>query len=271
MELYAFPVDNVLKITYNTIDLRFDSGVAHLTLNRPQALNPLNREMGLEIIAAFDCIEREAAGCVLLTGRGRAFCAGGDIKAMAADVDGFFGDSLDVVHRAITLITTTPRIVIAAVNGFAAGAGMSLALACDLRIAGESATFNQAFIRIGAVPDGGSTYHLPRVVGWTKAAELMLTGEDVNAREAERLGIVSRVVADAELLRAATEWARHIARGPTAVHTSIKKLLRASATATFDEQLDREGAMQRTNRKTRDFAEGVAAFMEKRQPKFIGS
>jgi 2-(1,2-epoxy-1,2-dihydrophenyl)acetyl-CoA isomerase len=257
---------------FKTIELQFNKDVAHLMLNRPEALNALNVEMARELIAAFDGIDAEKARCVLVTGRGRAFCAGGDLKAMAASVgtNDFFGEPLEIIHRAISVLANSPRVVMAAVNGFASGAGMSLALACDLRIAGEGARFNQAFVRVGAVPDSGATYHLPRIVGWAKAAELMLTGDVVDAREAERLGIVSRVVADSELERAATEWAERIAAGPTASQARIKQLLRSSVTATLEEQLAHEAKMQREIGQTQDFAEGVAAFVEKRQPNFKG-
>src|SRR2546428_11798486 len=189
-------------MNYKTIELRFEKNVANLTLNRPEALNALNLEMGRELIDAFGRITDEGARCVLLTGQGRAFCAGGDVKAMASSdrVDEFFADALDMIHRAIATLADYPRVVIAAINGFASGAGMNLALACDLRIAGESARFNEAFVRIGAVPDCGGTYHLPRIVGWSRAAELMLLGDMGDAHEAERLGIVTRVVADEKLV-----------------------------------------------------------------------
>jgi 2-(1,2-epoxy-1,2-dihydrophenyl)acetyl-CoA isomerase len=257
---------------YQTIELRFEKSVANLTLNRPQALNALNLEMGRELIDAFERITDESARCVLLTGQGRAFCAGGDVKAMASSdrVDEFFGDALEMIHRAIATLAAYPRVVIAAINGFASGAGMNLALACDLRIAGESARFNEAFVRIGAVPDCGGTYHLPRIVGWSRAAELMLLGDMVDAHEAERLGIVTRVVPDEELIGVATELAQRIAKGPMAAHERIKQLLQASATSTLNEQLEREAEMQREIGQTEDFLEGVTAFVEKRPPHYSG-
>lgn len=257
---------------YETIELRFDKGVAHLTLNRPEALNALNLEMGRELIDSFARIKNDNARCVLLRGRGRAFCAGGDLKAMAAGkrVDEFFAEPLEVIHRAIAALAACPRIVIAAINGFASGAGMNLALACDLRIAGEGARFNEAFVLIGAVPDCGGTYYLPRIVGWSKATELMLLGGIVDAREAERLGMVTRVVADEELEEVSVELAQRIAAGPSAAYERIKALLQTSLTSTLDQQLQREARMQREIGKTEDFAEGVAAFLEKRQPNYSG-
>ena len=259
-------------MNYETIELLIEKDVAHLTLNRPEALNALNLEMGRELIDAFGHIKNDDARCVLLSGRGRAFCAGGDLKSMAAGkrVDEFFGEALDMIHRAIAALAAYPRIVIAAINGFASGAGMNLALACDLRIAGESARFNEAFVLIGAVPDCGGTYHLPRIVGWSKATELMLLGGMVDAREAQRLGIVTRVVADEELERVATDLAKRIASGPTAAHERIKRLLQTSVISTFDEQLQREATMQREIGQTEDFAEGINAFLEKRQPNYRG-
>lgn len=266
-------------MNYKTIELRFEDGFALLALNRPEALNALDLEMGRELIDALQHIEAERARCLLITGRGRAFCAGGDIKAMMASVStvesgahvvGFFREPLDTIHRAVAALAAFPRVAIAAVNGFAGGAGMNLALACDLRIAGESARFSQAFVNIGAVPDCGGTYHLPRMVGWARAAELMLTGEVIDARQAQQMGIVSRVVPDEELERAAASWARHIASGPMACYERIKKLLRASLTATLEQQLELEASMQREIGQTLDFAEGIAAFVEKRKPDFTG-
>jgi 2-(1,2-epoxy-1,2-dihydrophenyl)acetyl-CoA isomerase len=259
-------------MNYKTIELRFEKSIAKLTLNRPEALNALNLEMGRELIDAFGRITDEGAHCVLLTGQGRAFCAGGDVKAMASGdrVDEFFADALEMIHRAIATLAAYPRVVIAAINGFASGAGMNLALACDLRIAGESARFNEAFVRIGAVPDCGGTYHLPRIVGWSRAAELMLLGDMVDAHEAERLGIVTRVVADTELIAVASELAVRVAAGPMAAHERIKHLLQASATSTLNEQLEREAQMQREIGQTEDFLEGVTAFMEKRPPNYSG-
>ena len=259
-------------MNYKTIELRFEKSVANLTLNRPEALNALNLEMGRELIDAFGRITAEGARCVLLTGNGRAFCAGGDVKAMASGdrVDEFFADALEMIHRAIATLAAYPRVVIAAINGFASGAGMNLALACDLRIAGESARFNEAFVRIGAVPDCGGTYHLPRIVGWSRAAELMLLGDMLDAHEAERLGIVTRVVADTELIGVATELAVRVAAGPMAAHERIKHLLQASATSTLNEQLEREAQMQREIGQTEDFLEGVTAFLEKRPPNYSG-
>ncbi len=261
------------KMSYETIELQIENDVARLTLNRPEALNALNMEMGRELLDAFGRISNEGARCVLLTGRGRAFCAGGDLKAMAAGahVDEFFGEALEMIHRGVAALAACPSIVIAAINGFASGAGMNLALACDLRIASSSARFNQAFVRIGAVPDCGGTYHLPRIVGWAKAAELMLLGDMIDAREAERLGLISRVVPDEELEKVVTQWAEQIATGPTATHQRIKQLLRASAgAATLDDQLDMELRMQREVGRTQDLAEGITAFLGKRQPNYRG-
>src|SRR6266498_2570035 len=144
-------------MSHKTIELQFEKGVAHLALNRPEALNALNLEMGRELLDAFQTISNKESRCVLLSGRGRAFCAGGDLKAMAGGErpDEFFGESLEIIHRAVAALATFPRVTIAAINGFASGAGMNLALACDLRVAARSARFNEAFVRIGAVPDCG--------------------------------------------------------------------------------------------------------------------
>jgi len=259
-------------MNYQTIELRFENSLATLTLNRPEALNALDLQMGHELIHAFARISEKDAHCVLLTGRGRAFSAGGDIKAMATGnrADEFFGEALETLHRAIAVLSAYPRVIVAASNGFANGAGMNLALACDIRIAGESARFNQAFVRIGAVPDCGGTYYLPRIVGWAKSAELMLLGDMIDAQQAEKLGIVSRVVRDEELAKVSTELAQRIAAGPTVAHERIKQLLRASATSTLPDQLALEARMQREIGHSADFVEGITAFLEKRQPMYQG-
>ena len=169
------------------------------------------------------------------------------------------------------LIRETPVPFIAAVNGVASGGGCNLALACDLVIAAESAKFNQAFIKIGLVPDCGGTFILPRLVGWKRAAELMFTGELVTAQRAAEMGMINSVAADGELMSQVMAMAEKLAHAPTAALGRIKQLMDASATNDWPSQLDLERRMQIESGKTKDFVEGVAAFLEKRPPRFVGS
>ena len=249
-----------------------DQGVLTLTLNRPERLNAATDSLldalaaGLATAAADDEIR-----AVVITGAGRAFCSGQDLK------DGFErGAAVDIgrelrehYHPVIDGMRSLPKPVIAAVNGPAAGAGFSLALAADLRIAAESATFVQAFVRIGLIPDAGSTYFLPRVVGPARAAELMLLGDVVDAARAQEIGLVSRVVPDAELAATAQDLARRLAGGPRAL-AYIKEALALSAHNDLEGQLQVESRLQAAAATTSDFIEGVSAFLEKRPPRFTG-
>ncbi|MHB8718361.1 MAG: enoyl-CoA hydratase-related protein [Candidatus Dormibacteria bacterium] len=246
--------------------------VLTLTLNRPEVLNGLTREL----LDALTAAVTEAAGdakvrALVITGAGRAFCSGADLRA------GFAEDALDVgayldahYHPLIRALRSVEKPVIAAVNGVAAGAGLSLALACDLRIAAESASFIQAFVRIGLVPDAGGSYFLPRLVGPSKALEMSMLGDPVDAAEALRNGLVTRVVPDEQLATATAEYAGRLARGPRSVGL-VKTLLGGSLDHTLDEQLAREAAAQTLASGTDDFREGVTAFIEKRRAEFTGS
>jgi 2-(1,2-epoxy-1,2-dihydrophenyl)acetyl-CoA isomerase len=258
-----------------TIQLTVAEAIATITLNRPDVLNALDLTMGLELRDVIhDLNDRGEVRAVLLTGAGRAFCAGGDIKQMIEHQgkrpEEFFDEPLRCIHEAVLAIRQIPKPVIAAVNGYASGAGFNLALACDYRIAAASARFNQAFVRVGLVPDCGGTFTLPRLVGWAKAAELLMTGEMIEAEEALRLGLVNRVVPDERLWPEAQQIAARFAAGPTKAIGHIKALLNLSATATFEEQLDHERQAQVEAGQTADFLEGIRAFIEKRPPQFEG-
>jgi 2-(1,2-epoxy-1,2-dihydrophenyl)acetyl-CoA isomerase len=185
-------------------------------------------------------------------------------------VEAFFDEPLRMLNECILQIRRAPLPFIAAVNGAASGGGCNLALACDLVIAGESARFNQAFIKIGLVPDCGGTFILPRLVGWKRATELMMTGEVITARSALEMGMINRVVPDDELLSRALAMAEQLAQAPTAAIGRIKDLLEASATNDYGGQLELERKVQIQSGLTNDFREGVAAFIEKRPPKFVG-
>ena len=249
-----------------------DDGVLTLTLNRPEVLNAITPGLLDEVAGALgEAASGGTVRAVIITGAGRGFCSGQDLRAATA------GDGLDVgaVLRdhyapAIRAIRSMDQPVIAAVNGVAAGAGFSLALACDLRIAAESATFVSAFVRIGLIPDLASTYFLPRLIGPARAAELMMLGEAVNSARALELGIVNRVVPDAELAAAASELAGRLARGPRAIGLT-KRALEASHENDLEAQLAVEERLQTEATTTHDFAEGVGAFLEKRRAAFTGS
>lgn len=262
---------------YETIQLEVrDDGVAVLTLNRPDALNALTVAMGNEFLGALAEARERGARAIVLTGAGRAFCAGGDIREMQqiakreGRVEAFFDEPLKLLHDCIRAIRKTPLPVVAAVNGFASGAGCNLALACDLVIAGMSAKFNEAFIKIGLTPDCGGTFILPRLVGWKRAAEMLMTGVVVDAFQAAAIGMINRAVDDEELMAEALALAVQLASGPTAAIGRIKQLLDQGAAKDYDAQLDLEHAAQIQSGQSVDFKEGVAAFMEKRPPKFTG-
>jgi 2-(1,2-epoxy-1,2-dihydrophenyl)acetyl-CoA isomerase len=262
---------------YETIQLELtDGGVAILTLNRPEALNALSVMMGNEFLKALDEARESGARAVILTGAGRAFCAGGDLREMQhiaqqeGRVHAFFDQPLNLLHDCIRALRKLPLPVIAVVNGHASGAGCNLALACDLVLAGESAKFNEAFIKIGLTPDCGGTFILPRLVGWKRATELLMTGDVVSAQEAAQMGMINRVVADAELMPEAITLATRLAAAPTAALGRIKQMLEASAVNDYEAQLEVEHKAQIQSGQSVDFKEGVAAFMEKRPPKFTG-
>lgn len=255
-------------MSYETILYEVSDGVAVITLNRPDRLNAFSRQMHLDLSA---CL-REAARdpevrALVVTGAGRAFCAGQDLDEFD------HGTVADLVReRYNPLILSLRRLekpVVAAVNGVAAGAGMSLALACDLRIASDRASFTTAFARIGLVPDSGLSYFLPRLVGTGRAAELCLLGERVDARQALELGLVNRVVPEAEFPAAWRDWAGRLARGPRSLGY-MKQLLAHAPQATLEEQLEHEAWLQGLAGATEDAQEGVRAFREKREPRFRG-
>jgi 2-(1,2-epoxy-1,2-dihydrophenyl)acetyl-CoA isomerase len=264
------------SMSYETIQVEMRGAVCVLTLNRPDRLNALTVDVAKDFQAAIrEALER-GARAVVLTGAGRAFCAGGDLREMQeiatreGKVEAFFDEPLRILNEAILLIRQTPVPFIAAVNGVASGGGCNLALACDLVVAAESARFNQAFIKIGLSPDCGGTFILPRLVGWKRAAELMFTGEMVTAQRAAEMGMINSVSPDAELMSHVLALAERLASAPTAAIAQIKKLLDASTANDYSVQLDLERQAQIESGKTKDFLEGVSAFLEKRPPRFIG-
>ena len=246
------------------------SGVAVITLNRPQQLNALNEAMARLWRDALDrCAEDAAVRCVLITGAGRGFCAGQDLRALDSGIGS--GEILrqwyfPVMRR----IRELPKPVIAAVNGVAVGAGLNLALCCDLRLAAEAARFGQVFVGIGVIPDAGGFFYLPRLVGHGKAMELMLSGEIIDAREAERIGLVNKVFPTDTFMADALSYAEKLAAGPTLAYATIKRGLDMSATTPLEPMLAFEAEQQEQASQTADAKEGIAAFVEKRQPRFTG-
>ncbi len=251
--------------------------VCLITLNRPDSLNALNVEVATELQSAIRSALENHARAIVLTGAGRAFSAGGDLREMQAianregRIEAFFDEPLRVLNETVLLIREAPVPIIAAVNGVASGGGCSLALACDLVIAGETSRFNQAFVKIGLTPDCGATFILPRLVGWRRAAELMFTGEMITSAQAQQMGMINSVVPDAELIQQAMSLAGRLASAPTAAIARIKRLLEASVKSDCGSQLDLEREAQLESGKTKDFIEGVSAFLEKRPPRFVGS
>jgi 2-(1,2-epoxy-1,2-dihydrophenyl)acetyl-CoA isomerase len=247
-----------------------EGSVLILTLNRPEKLNSITDEM---LVALAATLGSEGADpqvrAVVLTGAGRGFCAGQDLAAFAGRAEDA-GDHLRrFYHPVLEGIVGLDKPVVAAVNGVAAGAGLSLALACDLRIAGSSASFVQAFVRIGLVPDSGGSWFLPRLVGLGRALEMSMLGDAVPAAEALRMGLVERVVPDPDVLPTAREVATRLAAGPVAVGL-IKRLIRSSMSNSLAQQLELESQLQTQAMATEDVAEGVGAFREKRPPRFRG-
>ena len=252
-----------------------EAGVLSITLNRPEKLNALNPEMhGLLRSALRRAADDAAIRAVLLTGAGRGFCTGQDLAerdvspgAPPIDLSVSLGSYYNPLVRRMRAL---PKPIVCAVNGVAAGAGANIALACDLVIAARSATFVQAFARLGLVPDAGGTYFLPRLVGTARAIGLALLAEPLSAERAEQWGLIWKAVDDARLAEEAQKLARTLASGPTKAYGLAKKAINASPGNSLDAQLDLERDLQREAGLSEDYREGVTAFKEKRSPRFKG-
>ncbi|MDA5193560.1 enoyl-CoA hydratase-related protein [Govanella unica] len=252
-------------------------GVAVLTFNRPAALNAMTNEMAVAFRACLDPLlsGETPARALVLTGAGRGFCAGADLVSSINPADFTATSDAGLVlenhyNGIIKIIRALPMPVIAAVNGPAAGVGMSLAMAADILVAARSASFLQAFVNIGLVPDGGSSWFLPRIIGRNRAARMMMLGEKISAEDAFDWGLVSKLVDDDKLMDESLAMARKLATGPTRAINLIRHLLDASEGHSLTEQLDLERQHQCTAGRYEDFREGVAAFLAKRKPDFSG-
>ncbi|MEV5528095.1 enoyl-CoA hydratase/isomerase family protein [Streptomyces prunicolor] len=249
--------------------------VAYLTLNRPEALNaitPAQRDRLITLLG--EASADPSVRAVVLTGTGRGFCAGADLRGGGASEERVAGDVARVIRqgaqRLIAAVLDCEKPVIAAVNGTAAGLGAHLALACDLVLAAESARFIEVFVRRGLVPDGGGAYLLPRLLGPQRAKELMFFGDAVSAADAERLGLVNKVVPDEELEKTSREWAERLASGPTRALALTKQLVNASLDSDRATAFAAEAAAQEINMTTEDAREGVASFVERRSAEYRG-
>lgn len=264
-------------MAFQAIQTATEAGVLTITLNRPDAMNALNGQMCEELSAALKTAERDAEiRCVLLTGAGRAFCSGQDLAEIREHYTGErvtldFGAHLRKrLNPIASRLRGLEKPVVAAVNGAAAGAGASLALAADMRVCADSAYFMMAFIHVGLIPDTGATQTLVQAVGHARAAEMCMLGEKIKAADALAWGLCNRVVAADETLRVATELAQRLAAMPTRAIGLTKRSLRNAWNATLDDQLEYEAFIQQTAGGTADHREGVAAFLEKRKPQYQG-
>lgn len=258
--------------TYQFLTYTTASGVGVITLNRPEVYNALNDEITFELQDALKAVAKDdQVRVVVITGAGKAFCSGQDLKAASGEQKRSFMKSLHTRYNPIIrAMRNLPKPIIGRVNGVAAGAGCSLALACDIIVAAEEATFIEVFINIGLVPDSGSAYFLPRLVGMAKAFELCSMGSRVKAAEAEAIGLINKAVPVDQLDAAVKTYTDYFATAPTKSIGIIKRMLNKSTTASLDEMLEYEAWCQEIAGTSHDYHEGVRAFLEKRKPEFKG-
>jgi len=264
-------------MTFETVKYELNESAAIITINRPEALNALSLQLTKDLRSAIEKAIADEARAVVLTGEGRAFCSGGDLREMQAmwqregRIEAFLEEPLRALHDVILLIRGTPIPFVAAVQGVCAGAGTNFALACDLVFAAENASFNEAFVRIGLSPDCGGSFFLPRAIGEKLAAELFMTGGTLTAERALQIGMINRVVKAENLMSETMRMAKSLSLAPTGSIGRIKKMLNASFSNDLAQQLDLEHRLQIESGKSNDFKEGVQAFFEKRQPQFTGT
>tara|TARA_R110000868_G_scaffold196650_1_gene442648 strand:+ start:27673 stop:28455 length:783 start_codon:yes stop_codon:yes gene_type:complete len=256
-----------------SILLKIENRVAYITLNRPEVFNSFNREMALKLQDILDdCKTNNTVRAIVLTGNGKAFCAGQDLKEVTSpELNPGFKKILDEHYNPIILkIRTIEKPVIAAVNGVAAGAGANIALACDIVLANENANFIQAFSLIGLIPDSGGTFFLPRLIGFQKAIALAMLGDKISAEEAEKMGMIYKMISSERFEEEVQKTAIKMAEMPTKALGLIKRLFNQSLTNNLESQLTLESKLQIEAAQTDDYAEGVVAFIEKRKPNFKG-
>ena len=264
-------------MSFETVKYEINETVATVTMNRPDALNALSLQLTVDLKAAIEQAIADKARAVILTGEGRAFCSGGDLREMQimwqkeGRIEAFMEEPLKALHEVILLIRKTPVPFLAAVQGVCAGAGTNFALACDLIFAAENASFNEAFVRIGLSPDCGGSFFLPRAVGEKLAAEIFMTGETISAERALQIGMINRVISSENLMIEAMLMAQRLALAPTAAIGRIKQMLNSSFSNDLPQQLELEHRLQIESGKGNDFKEGVQAFFEKRKPNFTGT
>ncbi|MGZ8550719.1 MAG: enoyl-CoA hydratase-related protein [Chitinophagaceae bacterium] len=255
----------------SSILFEIKDAIGFITLNRPDKLNSFNREMALLLQAKLDECKKKEVRCVYITGAGKAFSAGQDL-AEVTDPNGPGMRRILNEHYnpIVTRIRKLEKPVVAAVNGVAAGAGANIALCCDIVVASESASFIQAFSKIGLIPDSGGTHTLPRLIGWQKASALMMLGEKVTAADAERMGMLYKIFPDETFTENSRNIAIYLSQMPTKGLAYTKQVLIMSFTTSFEEQLHDEDIFQQKAAQTTDYKEGVNAFLEKRKPFFKG-
>lgn len=254
------------------INYEVTEGVAKITLNRPEKFNSFVREMALDLNNVLDnAASDDTVRSILFTAEGKAFCAGQDLsEAIDPKGPGIVRIVEEHYNQIILRLRTIEKPIVCAVNGVAAGAGANIALACDITLAGNSASFIQAFSKIGLIPDSGGTHILPRLIGYQRAAALMFTGDKVSAEEAAKMGMIYKSVEDSDLLTEATKLAKQLAQMPTIGIGLTKRLLNKGITNSLQNQLDEEGRTQAMAAQSQDHKEGVQAFLEKRAPQFTG-
>lgn len=264
-----------MRTDYQHLLIQLDDSVLTITMNRPEVLNAFNDAMLAELNDAMSAAEQDkSVRCIVLTGSGRAFGSGQDLKSLAAG-HGSAGplkvsEHLHSYHRLVLTIRNMPKPVVAAVRGVAAGISCNIALACDMRIASDDSRFIEAFARIGLVPDGGGGYFLPRLIGLGRALEMAMLAEEVSGPEAERIGLVNRCVPAGEFEQATQAFARRLASGPTRAYGLIKQQMNRSFDCTLEEALQLEGQLQDIAFETNDHRQAVAAFLNKQRPHYSG-
>ena len=255
----------------SSILFEIKDAIAFITLNRPDKVNSFNREMALLLQEKLDECKKSEVRCVYITGTGKAFSAGQDLAEVAdPNGPGMLRILSEHYNPIVTRIRKLEKPVVAAINGVAAGAAANIALCCDITVAAESASFIQAFSKIGLIPDSGGTHTLPRLIGWQKASALMMLGEKVAASDAERMGMIYKVFSDETFAENAKSIAIYLAQMPTKGLAYTKQVLNMSFTTSFEEQLHDEDIFQQKASHTADYKEGVNAFIEKRKPLFKG-